>query len=171
MGSNCLPWLFCSSQSSLQQCKVFCLLSFILISWNYRLRNSETFAVPFIVLFSPLCLALLTTFTFYWKSIRVLKSFPECELKSSRLYIRNLQFYSFAQMITFGPIITVLSIYKPYQEIGFTMKCFAIIAQTLSALSGFVNSMIYLSQLKPNREKTLAYYLENELSGDSQDVV
>lgn len=100
-----------------------------------------------IILFGPPSLSLILTTICYQLSANVLKSLPHAESELTKIYIKNLQFYSFAQLLTFGPLFLyrfVLGILEIDEEdINSTLSS---CIEALANLSGFINAIIFFFQ-------------------------
>jgi len=139
--------------------------------WFQKLSYHELFYVPDFALYAPPGFALLLTSVFYWKSIKTLRTQPECELKSMRQYIRNLKYHSVSQIITCAPIIILfaaISVFNSHEvRIPPVLQYAALIAQTLSCLSGFMNALIYLKLGRVKNNSDLMEYMNTDLTNDT----
>ena len=84
-----------------------------------------------------------------------MRSQSEFEQKSTKIYVRNLQCYSVAQLCTYGPSVYVLFGMAGY--INYRNSYELIISQVLTGLanlSGFVNVVIFMSQRTVNVDNT-----------------
>jgi len=99
---------------------------------------------------------LALTFIFYWKSIKLLREQSEYEQKSTRSYVKNLQCYSIAHLLTYAPSVVyvlILSGYFAFFDISTNANYYiTLITEGIASLAGFINSMIFLIQgpLKEN---------------------
>lgn len=83
----------------------------------------------------------MLTLVFYQKSINLLQRQSQFELKSTNIYIKNLRWFSLAQIFTYGPLvvyyciqgISPLDIPLEYQA-GIEITC-----SCLASLSGFIS--------------------------------
>jgi len=113
----------------------------MLFRWDSYNDYSETF---FAVLLGPPTLSLIFTAFFYQKSVNLLKNLPDSESKLTKFYIRNLQFYSFAQLFTFGPSLVYLFL-SLVCDIDDNVLLSSILGM-LANLSGFMNALIFFLQ-------------------------
>jgi len=106
----------------------------------------------FHLLAAPLLLALILTILFYMKSIKLLREEMDCAVSSTSRYIGNFKLYSFTQLLTFSPLVIYLLLieYLRDSEEDDSTACFwtyvSEICQGITSLSGFANSMIFLSK-------------------------
>lgn len=112
-----------------------------------------------------MALSLLITFIFYAKSIHFLKNSSGYELKSTKIYIRNLWFYSFAQIITLGPLILYPFILEFCDFEATTFRQIWRSVRFLAALSGLINGLIFSFQGSNSNEKPVVE-TDSELSQD-----
>lgn len=116
-----------------------------MISWQITESMSQLLFT--IILFGPPSLSLILTAICYQLSANVLKSLPHAESELTKIYIKNLQFYSFAQLLTFGPLFLyrfVLGILEIDEENIDTTLSSCI--EALANLSGFINAIIFFFQ-------------------------
>jgi len=142
---------------------LYCQNFLFYFSWD---SNAGQSLAAFISLFLPLALSLIFTVFFYMKSILILRSQQEYNLKSTKSYIRSLTFYSFVQLITYGPLITYLFLcgFVDFDDkVSITM---AEITENLASISGFFSAMIFLCQNSSNYKKPLINENDNDLTQD-----
>ena len=143
----------------------FTLKFLFIFSWNAYSGGDLTI---YISLFVPLGMSLILTFIFYIKGILILRGQQEYSLKSTKSYIRSLAWYSFSQIVTYGPFVIYLFL-SGFYDFGPTWSAiFAITTQNLAGLSGFFSAMIFLCQGPLNSQKPLIHQNddENDLTQD-----
>jgi len=82
------------------------------------------------------------------KSIKILRSQSEYEQESTKLYIKNLQYYCFAQFALYVPAMIFLWGMSGFLD-SLDNKVHAnlsIYAEGIASLAGFVNSIIFFKQ-------------------------
>jgi len=114
---------------------------------------------------APVSISLLVTFGFYAKSIHFLHNSTEYQLRSTKLYIRNLWFYSLSQILTLGPLILYPFILEFCDFSGPTFKYLWRYTKFLAALTGFINGLIFSFQGSSNNEKPIVE-TDSDLSHD-----
>jgi len=93
----------------------------------------------------PLVISLIVTCVYYARCIKILKHESERELRSTKVYIRNLKIYSFVQFIAYGPSILFLFLFV-FQDVDLdpTVESYLEgISEGLAALTGFFNAAIF----------------------------
>ncbi len=82
------------------------------------------------------------------KSIKILRSQSEYEQESTKLYIKNLQYYCFAQFTLYVPAMIFLWGMSGFLDsLDNTMHAnVSICAEGITSLAGFVNSVIFFKQ-------------------------
>ena len=85
-----------------------------------------------------------------------------------RLYIRNLKYHSISQIITCAPLIILFAAISAFNShdvrIPPVLQYAALIAQTLSCLSGFMNALIYLKHGRVKNNNDLMEYMNADLT-------
>lgn len=124
-----------------------------------------------VILFGPPSLSLLLTTIFYQLSANVLKSLPHAESELTKIYIKNLQFYSFAQLITFGPpflyrfVLGILDVDE--QDVDSTLSS---CIEALANLSGFINALIFFFQKRSAVKSSKASFMTSSNGGGGGTV-
>jgi len=103
---------------------------------------------------------------FYIKSILILRSQQEYNLNSTKSYIRSLTFYSFVQLITYGPLVIYLFLSGFVYFEDKTSLMVAEITENLASISGFFSAMIFLCQTSSSYKKPLIHENDNDLTQD-----
>jgi len=122
------------------------MLSTIFV-WIWQTETEITTEVLLAILCGPPCLSLLITTIFYQLSANILKNLPHAESQLTRIYIKNLQLYSFAQLFTFGPLLLfnfILGVIDIGEHETPLILSFSIGA--LANMSGFINAVIFFFQ-------------------------
>lgn len=115
----------------------------------------------------PLAISLLLTCIYYSKCIGLLKEQSGFEMKSTKIYIRNLRMYSFIQLLTYGPLVVYLPIASYYSNIDPVIDQYlSSAAEVLAGLSGLLSVLIFLMQGPLNYKKRSSDQLESDLTQD-----
>ena len=85
---------------------------------------------------------IVLTALYYLKAIRDLSCYQIQFQQSIKLAVRNLYFFAFAQILTFGPfsVAKVMQIMYPDMDLMNTL----FVGMVLITLAGFVNASVYL---------------------------
>jgi len=95
----------------------------------------------------PSIIALLLTFVFYYRSIKILKEYSSFELKSTSNYIKNLRAYSLSQFLTMGPSIFGYFLHDFESVHDFLQSThIQVLIHSTAAFAGLVNVLLFLRQ-------------------------
>jgi len=126
----------------------------------------------FLLLTVPLFLSLLSMFVFYSRSIKLLKAQSEFVQRSTSRYIRNLRVYSIVQFLTYGPIIVNFFAMLGFVENSSAGRLLLLnICMAISYMSGFFNSLIFLSQGPVNHSISDMEQLELDLTKSESSFI
>ena len=109
-----------------------------------------------IAIYGPLLCAIIFSMIFYLKSIKVLREQSEYEQASTKLYVKNLQYYCFAQFVLYVPAMIYLWGLSGLLDILNSPTHYALsnYSEGIASLAGFVNSVIFLKQGSIKEYKT-----------------
>jgi len=124
--------------------------------------NLWLFVVPFGLLF----ISIFLTMYFYQKSIMILRDQPEFDLKSTKSYIKNLRFFSWSQLVTYGPLILMLLLSQPLTSaFGIEIRWkITDVCECLASLSGFISAMIFICRGSIESSQPKIDYSDNDLT-------
>ncbi len=98
----------------------------------------------------------------------VLRDQPEFELKSTKSYIKNLQCFALAQLLTYEPLVLMILLSQPFFAFGVELRYKVCgICECLASSSGFISAMIFICQgSKKHSQPKFEYSSDNDLTQD-----
>jgi len=131
-------------------------------------EESTGFNILIPTMLVPLVISLIVTCIYYGRCIKILRDESESELRSTKVYIRNLRIYSFVQLLTYGPSLLYLFLFV-FQDVEIddgVERYLEGISEGLAALTGFINAAIFSFQGPTNYKKSFADQIDLDLTQD-----